>query len=531
MRVFILVLLFIAVPLAQGTFHPGSEADFWRTTQLDSSVLRSFLSNSTCYKSESLLQSCKEAVALAGSILHSSIFDSAKQASLEDRVADFDRLLIQMESLINRNTAIRHRSSPSAMIYGSIINEQLRHFDPHAQIVPLRYLEATLGPQERRSSLGIGADMELNGNGVVVRRVYDGTPAQEAGLKVNDRILSVNGDRVLRGMKAMKALRLLDVNAGRSVRLSIQRGGLQLPISVTVKSVMIPDVLPIERVDLGTNPIGLLQIRRFSDGVCEQVRAEIASFAENNVRRGIGLDLRGNPGGEVSEAACVMSLFSDATEFVIQKQVERLIPHEFSLIDHAEVFSEWSGSGKWKDHLYKRSPFSNLPLVVIVNAFTASAAEMLAAALQDKNRAWLVGETTFGKGVTQAVVRESLSPNIRLLYTISQYFRPSGAAIHAIGVSPDFSKPFERLAWEGDRVFPRELEQFGETKGLTGQGEAKWTISEKRTIEKRSVAVCTRHQGHSQNFWLWQKQTFGFEDNQKSFALAVLACELQGSGT
>jgi carboxyl-terminal processing protease len=539
MRALAVFLIFLTVPVAQGTFQPSREADFWRATGIDLTFAQRFVSNRLCYRDEKLFRSCRAGILAAGKLLgmgkppgdvngrlsvsvrldsdDSASLASFANASFEGPRVDFDSALVTIDRAA---TAAALDRTPKQMIFASLINALLREFDAHARIVPIDYLRANLG-STGQDMTGIGVDEEITGAGVFIRRIYPDTPAAAVGLKVNDRIATINGHTLAAGTEALGALKALSSSSDGKVRLGVERETrLLAPIEIPIARLHLSDVrAEFDRVNGATYMV--LQIRVFSRGVCAAVQNQM-SFASGKVQ-GALLDLRGNMGGLMDEAACVTSLFNGARAFVTTHPLASAIPAvEFGL-DLPD--SKTGAPEAWTDGLGP-ALWPSLPLVVLVNAFSASAAEMMAAALQDHQRAWVVGERTFGKGTTQKITGVPGHDNLRLVYTVSYYARPNGAANQLVGITPDFTVPFRARATAPERSFPREAEIFGVTVPAISDATPT-SVGNHRADSTPAVgriSSCIRRKHLARDLGKWQRRRFGFEDNQKAYAFAVLRC-------
>lgn len=420
-------LLFLAVRLASGTF-PSANPD------LDLETARLFFSNEICGKHVDHCRRAMRALALTG-----DDFDAAL-ASAPDRKA--------------------------------LVNAFLQNFDAHARV------ETAPTAGRFREFNGLGFDSEISDAGIVVRRVYPGTPAATA-LKPNDRLLEIEGVSVEPGPRATAALDKLARLPGQRVRLTVERTGVVRSLSLPIARLRLPEV----RVEILGADLARVEIRQFGAGVCAEVRSKIPTGTTRFL-----LDLRGNPGGSVPEAECVYGLFADG-RMIERRALPKLLPFDLPAAQDAVVPTS-------------TGEFRSARITILVNAFTASAAEMLAAALQDRRRAWVVGQTTFGKGTTQAQITRG---NARLIYTVSRYYRPSGLPLQLVGVTPDFPEPFR--VGEDDRVFPREAAFFPGT-----------------LAREQAPAPASRKAGRLRQCAGARADRWIHADRQTAFGLGVLAC-------
>ncbi|HEV7528723.1 MAG TPA: S41 family peptidase [Solirubrobacteraceae bacterium] len=275
-----------------------------------------------------------------------------------------------------------------------------------------------LSPREYRQSnqppsfTGIGVSVGPDRRGLRIARVFDGSPAAHAGLRAGDLIVMANGHK-LAGLPAEKAIALIKGPPGTDVRLGVEqrRGGHTAIHTLTLTRATISEpVVASATKDLHGVKLGVVALATFSAGAHGEVREGV----ERELRagaRGIVLDLRANGGGLVEEARLIASIF--VAKGTIVSTRGRTQPSETLSATGAAI-----------------SP--RIPVVVLVDGNTASAAEIVTAALQDHRRATVVGTHTFGKGVFQE--EEPLSNGGALDITVGQYFTPNGRNLGGGGV-------------------------------------------------------------------------------------------------
>ncbi len=261
-----------------------------------------------------------------------------------------------------------------------------------------------LGIWLRKSSIG----------GVEIAAVQDRSPAQEVGVKVGDRVLAVNESSLV-GLTLPAALAVVRGALGTSVDLLVDRKGNELLFSVAKST------LGVENVSASAIAEGVLyiDISGFNLGTASQV---LENLSQNDHSRGVVIDLRDNPGGQIDEAVQTAELFLG----------------EGIILSYQKVNS---------DPVIFRASNSNpdrSPLVILVNRGTASAAEILAGGLQDRNRAVVIGEKTQGKGTVQEFI--TLNDGSKLELTVAKYRTPSGRTIDGVGIEPDLAATDEEIA-------------------------------------------------------------------------------------
>ena len=286
---------------------------------------------------------------------------------------------------------------------------------------------------------GIGTAVAEVPQGLRILNVYAKSPAAKAGIRVGDIITSANG-RKLAGMKSETAVALIKGPEGTKVTLRLRRGSRTLVKRVTRATVSVP-VVESKIANAGGKRVAYIALSTFGP---DTAHVEMAAAIRKQTARGakgIVLDLRGNGGGLVSEAQLIASMFLPGGPIVTTK----------------------GRSEPTRTLRAKGDPIArDLPTVVLVDAGTASASEIVAGALQDRKRAKLVGDTTFGKGVYQQVM--PLSNGGALDITVGQYFLPSGRNLGGPGVGrgsglkPDVRAPDDPDTLRKDEGLERALD-------------------------------------------------------------------------
>ncbi len=263
---------------------------------------------------------------------------------------------------------------------------------------------------------GVGLAVQEDRLGLRVTRVYDGSPARTAGLREGDVITAADG-RDLAGMPQEAAVERVKGPAGTQVRLTVRRDGRELTKEVTRATVSVPVVETRVR-ETSAGPVGVVALASFSSGAHAELYDAVRRLRERRVQ-GLVLDLRGNPGGLVSEAQLVASAFLREGE-VVSMRGRAVSPRTLDATGDPVA--------------------PDLPLVVLTDEGTASAAEIVTGALKDRDRAQVVGEMTFGKGVFQEVM--PLDNGGALDLTVGRYFTPDGTNLgngteRGKGITPD----------------------------------------------------------------------------------------------
>ena len=291
------------------------------------------------------------------------------------------------------------------------INGILQSLDPYSAYMNPKIFEE-MQTETSGEFGGLGIEVSMEGGVVKVISPIDDTPAARVGVKAGDYIVRINGEQV-QGKTLMEAVNLMRGPVGSPIEITIRRKGLKKAKIFTI----IREIIEIKSVisKLIDNEIGYLRLRAFNENSSNQLKGEISKLEKNNKLVGYILDLRNNPGGLLSQAVRISDFFLDDGEIVSTRGRKSR--------ENRKFFAKKGDRIKGK------------PLIVLINNGSASAAEIVAGALQDQKRAVLLGETTYGKGSVQSIIPLRNKGAIRL--TISKYYLPSGKSISEVGVTPD----------------------------------------------------------------------------------------------
>ena len=286
-------------------------------------------------------------------------------------------------------------------IYNGAIPGMLHALDPHSNFFdPKSY--ALMREDQRGKYYGVGMTVGPRNNKVIVIFPFVGTPAYKAGIHPGDVIVAVDG-KSTENMSTADVADLLKGPKGTTVHISISREGVEKPMEFT----LIRDEIPRYSVDvhfLIRPGIGYMHVSGFNETTETEVVKALDEFGD---LKGLVLDLRGNPGGLLSEGVGV------ADKFLKKGQI--IVSHHGRASAEKRYMAQHGNGGK------------EYPIVVLVNRLTASAAEIVSGAIQDHDRGLIVGEVTFGKGLVQTVY--PLSENTGLALTTARYYTPSGRLI------------------------------------------------------------------------------------------------------
>ena len=280
--------------------------------------------------------------------------------------------------------------------------------DPYSRYyAPEEYLEET--EENAGSYVGIGVVVQKVEEGIEIVRCYEGGNADLAGVKAGDLIVAINGEDAS-GLSTDEAVAIIRRKGITEVSLTLKREGSTelLKVQIPVSKVEVPSVT----AKLLDGDIGYLKIREFSSVTPEQFRNALSVLEEEGIK-GLVVDLRDNPGG-VLEASC------DTLREILPK----------GLIVYTE-----DKNGTREEYRCDGVTPLELPLAVLVNGGTASAAEIFAGAVQDHGIGTIIGTTTYGKGIVQTLFRMKDGSAVKL--TVSSYYTPNGHNIHRKGITPD----------------------------------------------------------------------------------------------
>ncbi|NNK94553.1 MAG: S41 family peptidase [Desulfobacterales bacterium] len=293
------------------------------------------------------------------------------------------------------------------------INGLLLSLDPHsAYLDPENYQEFQNDTQG--SFTGIGIEIIMRDGIITVISPIEGTPADEAGIKAQDKIIKINGEQT-KGKTPLDAVKLLRGPKGSEVTISIFRDGWQDLKDFT----LVRDVIPLQSVKSSFIKPGFayLRVSNFQRNTTREFKDHLEKLRQENALRGLIIDLRNNPGGLLNQAVSVADIFLD----------EGLIVYTRGRKQEQDLTFEAKKDGNTTD----------FPLVVLVNEGSASASEIVAGAIQDHQRGVIVGTKTFGKGSVQTIIPLSNGAGLRM--TTAHYYTPNGRSIQATGIVPDIT--------------------------------------------------------------------------------------------
>ncbi len=300
------------------------------------------------------------------------------------------------------------------------INGMLAALDPHSAYLDgpaLQRLETMIDGNYQ----GLGISVQMEDGAVKVVSPFKGSPADQAGIKAGDYITHIDG-KLIYGLELDEAVKQMRGVAGTSIQLSIFRPGRDEPFDVSVTRGLI-ELEPVT-YELEEGGIGVISVNEFSRDVGIDVNNALVALRRDNGGRlnGLVLDLRRNPGGSLDEAVALSDLFLSEGQIVSQRGRSR----------RDTVYYE-------AESVYRGDAAAGVPIIVLIDAGSASASEIVAGALQDQRRALVMGERSFGKGSVQTLL--PLTRDAALKLTTARYYTPSGRSVQEGGIEPDIRVP------------------------------------------------------------------------------------------
>ncbi len=324
---------------------------------------------------------------------------TASAATAEDAATQSLKTFSEIYNLVEKNFADEVKAEKS--IYQGAIPAMLRTLDPHSNFFdPRAFQEMREG--QRGEYFGVGMTVATRNGQTIVIAPFPGSPAAKAGLRPGDMIQMVN-DKKTEGMTTTEVADLLRGQRGTKVQVQVGREGVDQPVIFNITR----DAIPRFAVSGGffvTPGIAFIKIENFSnENTSQEMEEKFKKLGEKNLQ-GLVLDLRSNPGGLLNEGVAVAEHFL--------KKNDLIVFHHGRSSPNKNYLAKVDGAGR------------NYPIVVLVDRYSASAAEIVSGALQDHDRAWILGENTFGKGLVQTVY--PMGDNTALALTTAGYYTPSG---------------------------------------------------------------------------------------------------------
>jgi carboxyl-terminal processing protease len=412
-----------------------------------------------------------------------------RPGALQEPATNFEDVILEVAKI-----AIKDPASEALVTASAISAHVAESIDAHARIEAVQEMQDGLNNADQ-SFTGIGATLELLDESPVIVGPIEGGPAEKAGIKPNDVITHVDGVSV-KGMKLSEAVKIIRGPEGSTVKLRLLRDGREVQVSIVRAAIKLENVEGKLVSDFG-NAVGVIKLRNFMDrSACSSIGEKIEELTAGGAR-GLVLDLRGNGGGLVDQAVCIGGLFAGRKVIVKVKDLE---------------------SDTFEDNTAFNDAVTDLPMVVLIDAGSASASEIVSGAMQDHRRAWILGERSFGKGTVQAP-QPFLSRDIVLFRTIKRFYQPLGRTNQLVGISPDFEVPAKPDATADERFRLREADLYPHALGaLSGD----W--KQPRPAEVSAVSACVASGSLAKKAYAAAKASGKAVDYQLLSAEEVLQC-------
>lgn len=395
---------------------------------------------------------------LAGSTLAGGLLGGSVLAGGGGKLNDELRLYTSILSAIQQDYV---EEVPAERLVAASVREMLRSLDPHSNFLETREY-SSLQERQKGSYYGLGIQVQSIEGNITVVAPFEGTPAHRLGIRAGDVISRIENEDA-RGMSIDDAVKRLRGPKGTAVHISVVRQGYDQPLEFTV----LRDEIPLHSVPYSfmVSPhTGYVRLTDFNETTacrpneppsCQNELEKALAELQRQGATSMILDLRDNPGGLLDQAIAVSNLFLKKGQLVVFTR-GRSRRDEFNYITERD--------GPWVD----------VPLVVLVSRHSASASEIVAGALQDHDRAVIVGETTFGKGLVQTVMPLRNVRGYALSLTTARYYTPSGRSIQ---------RDYGSTALEDYYAGPRDRPTCAQ-----GPGEAKLTDAGRKVFGGDGIA-------------------------------------------
>ncbi len=326
-------------------------------------------------------------------------------------------------------------------ITDEVMTEMVQKLDPHSAYIPKEDLEM-VNSELAASFSGIGVQFSIQQDTVRIVAVIAGGPCEGVGVLAGDKIITVD-DSTFAGKKMNneKVMKTLRGPKGTQVKLGIIRAGVSEPLSFTITRGDIP-VHSVDAKFIIDNNIGFVRVNKFGETTYKEFIAALAELSSKGADRFI-VDLRENSGGYMEMAIRMANEFLSRGDLIVYSQGRAYPRYEATA----------NGSGRFK----------NVPLVVLIDNFSASASEIFAGAMQDNDRATIVGRRSFGKGLVQQQMPFDDGSAVRL--TVARYYTPSGRCIqkpYVMGEQEDYMHDLEER-WEHGEFYSADSIHFSDT--------------------------------------------------------------------
>jgi carboxyl-terminal processing protease len=351
---------------------------------------------------------------------------SAATTDKPDESYQYTLLFARVLHLIHDDYVDESKTSYKDLTYAAL-RGMLSSLDPHSQFLDDESFQ-DIQRETKGEFSGLGIVIGIKDGGLVILSPMEDSPSERAGLMPGDRILKIDGKNTEK-MTLAVAEKALKGQPGEKARLTLMRpvanapgGGTVFEVTLTRETIRVASVkdaklLPASMA--GQDKIGYVRIEEFAENTSDELDHALDDLEHQGIQ-GLVIDLRNNPGGLLDSAVDVAGKFVPPNTVIVSTKGRTA--------DQSQDF---------RARAQRQHP--DYPIVLLINGYSASGAEIVAGALKDLNRAILVGETTFGKGSVQTV--QPLGNGVGLRLTMAKYYTPSKRTIHEVGVSPDIEVP------------------------------------------------------------------------------------------
>ncbi|MDD2519559.1 MAG: S41 family peptidase [Kiritimatiellae bacterium] len=405
-----------------------------------------------------LLVAAVLAVNLAvGARLHTQEAAAAEAQADQDSPYPMYELFSKVVEQVRTHYVEADQSTYEELVEGAL-KGMLQSLDPHSQFMDKEAFKA-MREETAGQFGGLGITIGIKDTMLTVIAPMEGTPAFRAGLLSGDKIMEIDGDPT-EGISLEDAVKKLRGEPGTKVVIKVFRPKIQLLKEFELERAVInvPSIKDARMLDGG---IGYVRMLQFGESTADDLQAALDTLEEQGARA-LVLDLRSNPGGLLTAAVEVAQKFLRRGDLV--------------------VFTR--GRDNRMERSYRaraRDTFPRVPMAVLINGFSASASEIVAGALQDNQRAILVGEKSFGKGSVQSVLPQDGGTAIRL--TTAKYYTPSERVIHDNGIEPDIVVPMSAENWRNILLARNKAEE------KNGDGEEEAALSDEGWVDEEGAEI------------------------------------------
>ncbi|MEI7543012.1 MAG: S41 family peptidase [bacterium] len=338
-------------------------------------------------------------------LVFSFIIKADKQKDSYEALKPF----MEVYALIQENYVDEDKTVPKDLV-DSAIKGMVQHIDPFSQYMnQMAYKDMSDDTKAQFGGLGIEISVK-DGQLIVVSPIED-TPAYTAGIKSGDKIMLIDGDST-DGLDVMDAVHKLRGEPGTKVTISIQRGNVPDFKDYILERAIIK--IETARCNTLSDDVGYIRINQFMGDGSDIIEKGLKEFNKSNIKK-LVIDLRDDPGGLLDQAVKISDFFLPKGDLI--------------------VYTEGRSKSKGMEFKAENDELYKGDIVVLINGGSASASEILSGALQDHNRAIILGTQSFGKGSVQTII--PLSDKSALRLTTATYMTPSGKKIHGVGITPD----------------------------------------------------------------------------------------------